>query len=182
MIQDLSPNLPVLTMDGPFNVEIHEGLAAVRSTTIVNPLSSDDVLAGARRTQAIGIVIINGILKSTGDHIHIIKRDGMWQARKADLVQEGDYLYHITNGETLVTSVVYDTENTYYVYKLNVAPNDVFFAHGYLTHNKKGLCDGGEAEICDHGSICYDPCHPDAWRWGCDFECEQQGPGKGGFE
>ena len=179
MIQDLSPNLPVLTMDGPFNVEIHEGLAAVRSTTIVNPLSSDDVLVGARRTQAVGIVIINGVLKSTGDHIHIIKRDGMWQARKADLVQEGDYLYHITNGETLVTSVVYDTENTYHVYKINVAPNDVFFAHGYLTHNKKFDCPPDE--ICAKWSICYDPCHPDAWRYGCEWECGDGG-GRPGIE
>jgi len=52
-------------------------------------------------------------------------------------------LYHITNGEILITSAVYDGTNTYTVYKLDIEPNDVFFANGILTHNRKG-----EAGLC----------------------------------
>lgn len=171
-IEDLLKYDPVLTMDGPFNVEESEGLMQVRSTTIANTLSSDDTLVDAYRFQAIGIFDINnGLLKSSADHMHIVKRDGQWRAVFAYQVKVGDYLYHVTDGEIEITSVVYDTTTVYTIYRLNIEPNDVFFANGILTHNAKGAgCDGIPPEqLCDPRDICYDPCNPEAWM--CSFEC-----------
>ena len=164
-------------MDGPHNIEIEQGLANIETTTIVDNLSYDDKLVAARRTYVIGIIDINnGLIKSTPHHLHIVKKSGKWVARQAQTVAVGDYLYHITDGEILVTSVTSDTTNTYAVYKLDVEPNDIFFANGILTHNRKPeLCAEGGFEVCDQGSPCYDPCHPDAWYWGCEFECGMGG-------
>jgi hypothetical protein len=180
LIENLRTGDSVLTMDGPFNVESILELSKLSVDTIVNNLSSDDILGGARRYEVIGIVDINnGLLKSTGDHIHIIKRDGKWIAKHGGDIVLGDKLYHITNGEIEVTSIVYDTTNTYVVYRLDTEPNDVYFANGILTHNKKiGLCDSfGGPEVCDPSSPCYDPCNPEARWYGCDYLC---GGGGGG--
>ena len=175
-IEDLQLNEPILTMDGPHNIEIEQGLGDVETTTIADNLSYDDKLVAARKTYAIGIIDINnGLIKSTPHHLHIVKKSGKWVARQAQTVEVGDYLYHITDGEILVTSVTEDTTNTYAVYKLDVEPNDIFFANGILTHNRKPeLCfEAGGPEICDPQEICYDPCHPNAWQYGCQFECQQ---------
>jgi len=174
-IEDLQLNEPILTMDGPHNIEIEQGLGDVETTTIADNLSYDDKLVAARKTYAIGIIDINnGLIKSTPHHLHIVKKSGKWVARQAQTVEVGDYLYHITDGEILVTSVTEDTTNTYAVYKLDVEPNDIFFANGILTHNRKPeLCpEEGGPEICDPQEICYDPCHPNAWQYGCQFECQ----------
>jgi hypothetical protein len=179
LIESLIKDAPVLTMDGPFNIESILELSKVSADTIANNLSSDDIMSAGRRYKVIGIVDINnGLLKSTGKHIHIIKRDGKWIAKHAEDIVIGDKLYHITNGEIEITSIVYDTTNTHTVYKLDIEPNDVYFANGILTHNKKvGLCDAfGGPEVCDPGSPCYDPCNPAAEQWGCAHECGGGGP------
>ena len=174
-IEDLQLNQPILTMDGPHNIEVEQGLQDIETTTIADNLSYDDTLVAARKTYAMGIIDINnGLIKSTPHHIHIVKKSGKWVARQAQTVEVGDYLYHITDGEILVTSVTEDVTNTYAVYKLDIEPNDVFFANGILTHNKKpGLCE--PHQVCDPRSVCYDPCSPDAWQFGCEWECRDEG-------
>lgn len=171
-IEDLLKYDPVLTMDGPFNVELEQDLLSVRTTTIADTLSSDDMLVDAYRYQAIGIFNINnGLLKSSGNHLHIVKRNGQWRTVFAYQLAVGDYLYHITDGEIEITSVTYDDTTVYTIYKLDTEPNDTFFANGILTHNKKlAGCDGIPPEqLCDPGDPCYDPCNPEAWM--CEYEC-----------
>jgi intein/homing endonuclease len=160
-------------MDGPHNIEIEQGLANIETTTIADNLSYDDKLMFSRRTQVIGIIDINnGLIKTTPHHLHIVKKSGKWVARQAQTVEVGDYLYHITDGEVLVTSVTSDTTNVYSVYKLDIEPNDIFFANGILTHNKKpGFCDPFSPEVCDPGSPCYDPCEPGGEMYGCGRDC-----------
>ena len=172
-VEDLILNEPILTMDGPHNIEIEQGLANIETTTIADNLSYDDKLIFSRRTQVIGIIDINnGLIKSTPHHLHIVKKSGKWVARQAQTVEVGDYLYHITDGEVLVTSVTEDATNVYSVYKLDIEPNDIFFANGILTHNKKpGLCDSFSPEVCDPRSPCYDPCAPGGEMYGCARDC-----------
>jgi hypothetical protein len=177
-IELLIKDAPVLTMDGPFNVDTVPELLAASTTDITNSLSMDDMLVAARRFTVLGTVDINnGLLKSTSDHIHIAKRDGVWKARSASALQLGDKLYHVSGIEIEITSLVVDGTIPCVVYKLDIEPNDTFFANGILTHNKKiGLCDSSYGpEICDRNSPCYDPCNPWARDFGCDWDCG--GPG-----
>ena len=150
-------------MDGGFNTDDIEELNAISTTQLSNlSISNDDTLSAIKRTQAIGIIDFNnGLFKTTATHIHIVKRNGLWTAREANGIVLGDFFYHIELGEIEITSKVEDSTNTYTVYKLDVEPNDTYFANGLLTHNRKeALC--GPDEVCDPGSICYDPCSPDA--------------------
>jgi hypothetical protein len=139
LVETLRINDTILTKDGPFNIDDETSLFSISTTIMAGALSSDDYLSGARKTQVIGIVDINnGLLKTTGGHLHIIKRGGFWIVSRGMHLVVGDILNHITNGETPITSIVHDETNTYTVYKLDVEPNDVFFANGILTHNRKG--------------------------------------------
>ena len=166
-VEDLIKSAQVLTMDGGFNVDVIEDLVDISTTQLYGaeetiPLSSDDTIVAIRKNFVIGIVDINdGMLKTSQQHIHIIKRDNVWKACIGSMLQVGDYLYKLDEGEVLITKVDFDNTNTYTVYKLDVEPNDTFFANGFLTHNKKDaeLCDRESG--CDPRSICYDP---EGWR------------------
>jgi hypothetical protein len=90
------------------------------------------------RFDAIGVWIINdGLLKTTEDHLHMIKRDGLWQVKNTSELQIGDIFLNINDEEIEITSLVLDSINTYKVFKVDVEPNDVFYANGILTHNSK---------------------------------------------
>lgn len=169
-IEELINGQPLLTMDGGMNVDTKEAMSAFSATEMNGSLSNDDTLVGIRKYSVYGVVDINnGLLKTTEDHIHIAKRDGAWRLIKASALVVGDILYHLTQGEIAITSLVDDLTTQYTVYSLDVEPNDTFFANGILTHNKKILECAGGYEVCNPGSICYDPCHPDARD--CQFEC-----------
>tara|TARA_B110000879_G_C11078498_1_gene473778 strand:- start:60 stop:737 length:678 start_codon:yes stop_codon:yes gene_type:complete len=173
-VEDLLIGQSILTLDGGFNTDDMTALATI-STTQVNspsqPISTDDKLSAIKRKQAIGIIDFNnGLLKTTANHWHIVKRDGLWKVREANAVRVGDFFHHIDLGEIEITSKVEDATNTYTVYKIDVEPNDVFFANGILTHNRKEEC-ADPSSICDPGSVCYNPCDGNAWRYGCDREC-----------
>ena len=77
----------------------------------------------------------DGLLTSSGTHLHIIKRGGNWSVIKAMNIVEGDILMS-TTGEITITSIVVDNTSTV-VYKLDVETNDTFIANGIVTHNLK---------------------------------------------
>jgi hypothetical protein len=165
-------------MDGPFNVDNIPALIEVSTPNIANSLSID-TLARIDAINCIGIIDINnGLLKTTAEHMHIFKRDGVWISRAASALQVGDKLYHISGIEIEITTLVEDSTTPYVVYKLDTEPNDTFFANGILTHNKKpGLCDanGYGPFLCDEMDPCYDPCSPYAKDFGCEWQCDGGG-------
>jgi len=77
----------------------------------------------------------DGLITSSGSHLHIVKRDGNWSVIKAINIVTGDILMS-TDGEIAITSNVVDNTPTV-VYKLNVETNDTFIANGIITHNLK---------------------------------------------
>ena len=79
----------------------------------------------------------DGLLTSSGTHLHIIKRGGNWSVIKAMNIVEGDILMS-TTGEITITSIVVDNTSTV-VYKLDVETNDTFIANGIVTHNLKEI-------------------------------------------
>lgn len=86
------------------------------------------------------IIIINDLLKTTPNHRHLIKRDGIWSFMEAKMVNVGDVMYDINNNEVDVVSVTSDN-NYYRIYEMDVENLDVFYAEGILTHNYKRLPD-----------------------------------------
>jgi hypothetical protein len=82
------------------------------------------------------IVVINDLLKTTPDHRHLVKHDGVWSFVMASKVVVGDIMVDINNNEVEVTSVeTQEVEKT--VYKMDVETLDVFYAENILTHNIK---------------------------------------------
>ena len=122
-----------------WNVEILTGTASTASITSITPIQISE------------IVVINDLLKTTPDHRHLIKHDGVWSFVMANNVVVGDIMLDINNNEVEVTSVeTQQIEKT--VYKMNVETLDVFYAENILTHNVKPptsyFCKEDEFSAC----------------------------------
>lgn len=156
-VETLQAGQSILTMDGSFNVEGINALAGVKEAEVyTNALSNEHTAVSIWRADVIGTVNINnGQLRTTMGHIHIIKRDGMWQAKIAENLEVGDVMFKLDYGEFFIESLEMDEVNEYTVYKLNVEPNDTFFANGILTHNKKDVICSPE-DYCERGHPCED--------------------------
>jgi len=155
-VETLVHGQSILTMDGAFNTDDMTVLPTIREEEVyTNTLSNEHNVSGIWRADVIGTVSINNDqLRTTMAHIHIIKRDGMWQAKLAEHLEIGDVMFKMDYGEFLIESLEIDEVNQYTVYKLDVEPNDTFFANGILTHNnKEQLCS--PEDYCDFRSICY---------------------------
>ena len=79
-----------------------------------------------------------GLLHSSPDHNHFIKRDDTFMFIPSREVQVGDYLMN-ESGDFIEISLIEEYHDLDYpTYKLDVEEHDVFFANGLLTHNAKG--------------------------------------------
>ena len=78
----------------------------------------------------------NDLIKSSAEHLHIIKRNNICMVVKANTIRLGDSLISGTGSIVLVTSVQVIT-GMFKVYELDVETNDTFIANGILTHNAK---------------------------------------------
>lgn len=78
-----------------------------------------------------------GLLQSSIDHNHFIRRDGICKFLSSNEVFVGDYLMNEEGEFIEVTLVEEYTDINYIVYKIDVEEHDVFFANGLLTHNAK---------------------------------------------
>jgi hypothetical protein len=136
-VESLYPSADVLTMDCIFNTDDHTVLETLTSETIISSKPIHHV-SNLYRFSCIGVYIINdGLLKTTEDHFHVIKRDGLWQVKRAMDLQVGDKFLNIQDEEVEITSLVLDSANEYTVWRVDVEPNDVYYANGILTHNIK---------------------------------------------
>ena len=136
-VERLYPGHDVLTLDCDFNTDDVSVLKATTSESMSGEKLIQSI-RGLYRFDAIGVWIINdGLLKTTEEHLHVIKRDGLWQVKNTNELQVGDVFLNINNEEIEITSLVLDSVNTYKVWKVDVEPNDVFYANGILTHNFK---------------------------------------------
>jgi propanediol utilization protein len=82
------------------------------------------------------IVNINNILKSSIEHIHLIKRDNIWKFVKAIDVKINDIMVNNLNEEFIVNNVEI-INGTFNVYDIDVEDLDLFYGNGVLTHNVK---------------------------------------------
>jgi len=80
--------------------------------------------------------INDGELILSGEHRHLIKRNGIWKFIYAQNIKSSDIMINDMETEVVVNHV--QVRIGYYsVYKLDVEENDLYFANGYLTHNAK---------------------------------------------
>ena len=78
----------------------------------------------------------NGLLKTTPDHLHLVKKQNLYQVVKAENVAKGDYFIKEDGTEIQIIDKKL-REGIYTVYKLDVEENDLFIANGLITHNAK---------------------------------------------
>jgi hypothetical protein len=106
------------------------------STESLTGTESTATIMSITPVQVSEIVVINDLLKTTSNHKHLIKHDGVWSFVMASKVVVGDIMIDINNNEVEVTSVeTQQVEKT--VYKMDVETLDVFYAENILTHNVK---------------------------------------------
>lgn len=82
------------------------------------------------------ISINNGLLRTTPDHLHLIKRAGTFILDEASTIVVGDILLDSARNEVSVVSVELVVEEIT-VYKVDVEKKDLFIANGMITHNMK---------------------------------------------
>ena len=124
------------TISGLPNTDIATELLAWSGSS-VDGTSSTAGITNYTETPAGTIWNFNdGLLKTTGGHVHIVKRDNEWRMFKAESVQVGDYFKHQDGSEIEITSISIEGYSGN-VYRLNIEPDDVYYANGILTHNIK---------------------------------------------
>lgn len=121
-----------------WNTESLTGTESTASITSITPIQVSE------------IVVINDLLKTTPNHKHLVKHDGVWSFTSASNVVIGDIMLDINNNEVEITSVeTQQIEKT--VYKMDVETLDVFYAENILTHNVK---PGGDGSYSCSGGGC----------------------------
>lgn len=83
----------------------------------------------------------SGLLQTTFDHLHYIKRGELSMIRSADQVKVGDSFIDKNGDEIKITSIV-PTQGTFQVFKLSVEEADLYLANGIITHNDKPVPRG----------------------------------------
>lgn len=81
--------------------------------------------------------INDGLLRSSMDHLHVVKRNGNWRILKASELQLNDILFNNDSKAEIIITNLEVFIGSYNVYKINVEANDTFIANGIVTHNRK---------------------------------------------
>ena len=98
-----------------------------------NLVLKNDITAWGAKCR--GIYNINdGLLRVTGNHPMIVKRDGSWIEKNMNELIVGDKLYQIDNSELEITSINFDSSDTIYtIVRLN--SDDNYFVNDILIKN-----------------------------------------------
>jgi len=79
----------------------------------------------------------NGLIESSGEHAHFIKRGDNWLFKKAKEVLIGDFLVDKQGNSIEITSITSTAgDERKIVYDMNVETEDTFIANGLITHNR----------------------------------------------
>jgi hypothetical protein len=113
---------------------------------------STATIVSIRPIQVTEIIVINNLLKTTPNHKHLVKHEGVWSFASAYNVVVGDIMVDINNNEFEITSVELQEVETI-VYKMDVESLDVFYAENVLTHNLKPVDSDGTYECSGGGCL-----------------------------
>jgi hypothetical protein len=120
-------------MPGGDNFEI------LKQWSETNPTLSNTSSTVTQNTEHVVYSVLSfndGLLTSSEDHIHVIKRNSVWFVMKANDILVGDSFINQNGSEQIINSIVKNT-GSFKVYKLDVESNDIYIANGVITHNRK---------------------------------------------
>lgn len=121
-VQDIKPGDKVLS----YNEKL--GMNEVAQVAYLDVKQADDYY------------VFNNNVKVTGEHPFYVDVAGKIEQKLAKDLQIGDQLLHVTGGRELLETIQFVEEGGVTVFNLiNVAPNNNYFANGYLVHNKGGF-------------------------------------------
>jgi hypothetical protein len=144
-------------------------LSTWNSETITGTESTASIVS-ITPSQVSEIIVINNLLKTTPNHHHLVKHEGVWSFVHASTVVVGDVMLDVNNNEFEITSVeAQEVETT--IYKMDVESLDVFYAENTLTHNYKPPTDG--TYDCQAGSCIQSV----GGAYSTLFQCQQNCPG-----
>lgn len=108
-----------------------------------NITTADTLVVNTTKIEAFALYNINnGLLKSTAEHIHLVKREQVFMFVQASEILVGDTLLDSQLNEVTVTSVENERmpdNQSVNVYLIDVETIDLFIANNIITHNKKPL-------------------------------------------
>tara|TARA_R100000458_G_C8144795_1_gene154604 strand:- start:72 stop:695 length:624 start_codon:yes stop_codon:yes gene_type:complete len=110
IVSDVTVNMPDSTTKEIEAIHNHSIVtcADVNNPNFVNQTSGRTLVMVCKGVYNIN----NGLLKVTGNHPMIIKRDGSWTEKNMNELVVGDKLYKIDNTEVEITSIDFDSSDT----------------------------------------------------------------------
>lgn len=122
------------------------------NTETISGTNSTATIVSITPSQVSEIIVINNLLKTTPNHHHLVKHEGVWSFVHASTVVVGDIMLDINNNEFEITSVeVQEIETT--IYKMDIESLDVFYAENILTHNVKPVDSDGTWSCSGNGCV-----------------------------
>ena len=121
------------------NMPDESNVEALMQWSQTNPTLSNTSATVTQNTEYIVNSILSfndGLLVSSEDHIHVVKRNSVWSVMKAVDILVGDSFVNQSGSEQVINSIV-KSNGVFEVYKLDVESNDVYIANGTITHNYK---------------------------------------------
>lgn len=121
------------------NMPDESNVEALMQWSQTNPTLSNTSATVTQNTEYIVNSILSfndGLLVSSEDHIHVVKRNSVWCVMKASDILVGDSFVNQNGSEQVINSIV-KSNGVFEVYKLDVESNDVYIANGTITHNYK---------------------------------------------
>lgn len=104
---------------------------------------ADTLVINTTKIEAFALYNINGgLLKSTAEHIHLVKREQVFMFVQASELLVGDILLDSQLNEVTITSIENERMlegQSVNVYLIDVETIDLFIANNIITHNKKPL-------------------------------------------
>jgi hypothetical protein len=121
------------------NMPDGDNFETLKQWSQTNPTLSNTSATVTQNTEHIVNSVLsfnNGLLVSSEDHVHVIKRNSVWFIMKANDILVGDSFVNQNGSEQIINSIVKNS-GSFKVYKLDVESNDVYIANGIITHNRK---------------------------------------------
>ena len=121
------------------NMPDESNVEALMQWSQTNPTLSNTSATVTQNTEYIVNSILSfndGLLVSSEDHIHVVKRNSVWSVMKASDILVGDSFVNQNGSDQVINSIV-KSNGVFEVYKLDVESNDVYIANGTITHNYK---------------------------------------------
>lgn len=121
------------------NMPDGDNFETLKQWSQTNPTLSNTSATVTQNTEHIVNSVLsfnNGLLVSSEDHVHVIKRNSAWFIMKACDILVGDSFVNQNGSEQIINSIVKNS-GSFKVYKLDVESNDVYIANGIITHNRK---------------------------------------------